>query len=234
MSDFQFYPVMFSTRLWSEAVVLRFSEQILQHREHIYHYTMTEGLKGIVETNSLWATSAYYLNDTSEIEYGCRLAIKILDQNFSEASSGFAKMALHHAGTILGDPSQREVRASTIYVTCFCESDNLLSQWRAYGHSGGFSVRFRSRELRFLAPEHITAAVGKVLYEKDDQINLLRDMVAAAVSVLGDTSVVRGYDNAASSDSVREAGEIIAQVLLSMVTCFKAPDFREEQEWRLV
>src|SRR5258708_7067446 len=36
----------------------------------VFHYTTTEGLRGIVENNELWATSAYFLNDTTEITYG--------------------------------------------------------------------------------------------------------------------------------------------------------------------
>ena len=30
-----------------------------------------------------------------------------------------------------------------IYLTCFCEEDDLLSPWRAYGQSGRYSVDFR-------------------------------------------------------------------------------------------
>src|SRR5437879_3751511 len=39
----------------------------------IYHYTTVIGLQGILETNRLWASAAYYLNDSSEVEYGSRL-----------------------------------------------------------------------------------------------------------------------------------------------------------------
>ena len=39
----------------------------------LYHYTTADGLKGIVENHELWATSAYYLNDLTEIMYGYQL-----------------------------------------------------------------------------------------------------------------------------------------------------------------
>jgi hypothetical protein len=39
----------------------------------LYHYTIADGLKGVVEEEKLWATSAYCLNDSAEIMYGYRL-----------------------------------------------------------------------------------------------------------------------------------------------------------------
>jgi len=41
----------------------------------LYHYTTADGLKGIIEKNELWATSAYFLNDSAEITYGYGLLI---------------------------------------------------------------------------------------------------------------------------------------------------------------
>jgi hypothetical protein len=29
-----------------------------------------------------------------------------------------------------------------VYVTCFCESTDLLSQWRAYGSDHGYAIEF--------------------------------------------------------------------------------------------
>ena len=36
----------------------------------LFHYTSVEGLRGIVENNHLWASSAYFLNDSAEVTYG--------------------------------------------------------------------------------------------------------------------------------------------------------------------
>jgi hypothetical protein len=38
--------------------------------EYVYHYTSADGLKGILESKSLWATNTEYLNDFSEIKEG--------------------------------------------------------------------------------------------------------------------------------------------------------------------
>src|SRR5215475_7899868 len=58
----------------------------------LFHYTDAAGLKGIIESNSLRATATNYLNDSSEIEYGCALLDEVLEEwlaankdNFSHA-----------------------------------------------------------------------------------------------------------------------------------------------------
>ena len=35
----------------------------------IYHYTSINGLIGIIERKSIWATNILYLNDASELNY---------------------------------------------------------------------------------------------------------------------------------------------------------------------
>src|SRR5437868_12026730 len=49
-------------------------------KDLLFHYTTAEGLKGIIEKNELWATSAYFLNDSTEITYGCGLLKEVLDE----------------------------------------------------------------------------------------------------------------------------------------------------------
>jgi len=45
---------------------------------NLAHYTTVDGLYGIAQNGNLWASSAYYLNDSSEIDYGCQLFTEIL------------------------------------------------------------------------------------------------------------------------------------------------------------
>lgn len=63
-------------------------------KEHLYHYTTQEGLLGILENNSLWATHYKFLSDYSEmslfknklIEFVEHDALKSLKKVYSEAS----------------------------------------------------------------------------------------------------------------------------------------------------
>ena len=47
----------------------------------LYHYTTADGLKGIVQNDELWATSAYYLDDSTEIMYGYQFGIALSSTN---------------------------------------------------------------------------------------------------------------------------------------------------------
>ena len=53
--------------------------------DYLCHYTTAEGLQGTVTSNTLWATSAAHLNDSSEIEYGRELVYLALDWYLTEA-----------------------------------------------------------------------------------------------------------------------------------------------------
>lgn len=107
----------------------------------LFHYTTADGLRGIIQDNCLHATSAYFLNDSSEIRYG----YGILDRAIQEWRMRNQEAADSLSGRLLEELKERSSRdvprihqARPIYLACFCESDNLLSQWRAYGQSGGY------------------------------------------------------------------------------------------------
>jgi hypothetical protein len=51
---------------------------------HLAHYTTADGLRGIIQNGNLWASGAYYLNDSSEIDYGCELFTKLLTEIIGE------------------------------------------------------------------------------------------------------------------------------------------------------
>jgi len=64
-------------------------KQRVPAQNRLYHYTTAEGLRGIVESHELWATAAYYLNDSAEVAYGCKVVSEALDGLFS---TGFTAM----------------------------------------------------------------------------------------------------------------------------------------------
>lgn len=234
MSGLQFFRVMFSTKLWSAFIVRRFAQEAPHSRSHVYHYTTSEGVKGIIESKSLWATGAYYLNDTSEIEYGCRLAAGHLEEKAGFAETEFARRVLSKAHNDLCDPVQQAIRIASYYVVCFCEDDNLLSQWRAYGRSGGFAVGF-GREVEHLKAEGMTVSpLQKVLYEREEQVRRVDSLIEEMVGLFRDDQVCRGDLDDPSLEDIIDAASEVAQALLAAVVCFKAPDFAGEHEWRLV
>jgi hypothetical protein len=54
------------------------NEQKTTSKDLLWHYTTPEGLTGIIESNSLWATDVFYLNDLTEFMYGINIARRII------------------------------------------------------------------------------------------------------------------------------------------------------------
>jgi hypothetical protein len=59
---------------------------------------------------------------------------------------------------------QLESQEFAVYVTCFCESGDLLSQWRAYGADHGYAIEFSGVDLRE-AVNKVTRAYGSGLFQ---------------------------------------------------------------------
>ncbi|HEY2467771.1 MAG TPA: DUF2971 domain-containing protein [Terracidiphilus sp.] len=184
-------------------------EQIVEKQQPsggiLYHYTTADGLKGIVENEELWATSAYYLNDSAEILYGYRVLDLALQEwlkrtNLPEDSvaRGLAESLRSYFGQ---DALERNV-ITPIYLACFCEEGNLLSQWRAYGSSGGYSIGFRVPAEGILyglmpEPRVYTARSVKVEYDREKQIQGIFEILDSLFPILDErevTEAVRSID----------------------------------------
>jgi hypothetical protein len=92
--------------------------------ETLCHYTDFWGLKGILETGTLWATYTQTLNDDSEIEYGLEV-VRDYVAKFPDKDTSFR----------LANAIERmDVRT---FACCFCERSDLLSMWITYAKRGG-------------------------------------------------------------------------------------------------
>src|SRR5262249_41031170 len=129
-----------------------FVRQIDQTRT-LHHYTDLTGLKGIGSEHDLWLTNALYCNDEAEIKLGIQVAreqIKTLrdapaapkkkslkkERSKKKENSDKKKEYLDHLDKALSEPPKEGV-----YICCFCENGDDLSQWRAYGADGnGVSI----------------------------------------------------------------------------------------------
>ncbi len=158
----------------------------------LYHYTDARGLHGILESNSLHATHAAYLNDSQELLYGIQIVndelsgwvkrtpdeVKISWENLSMPDWA-TKILIKSMFFLLGAGIKQRTDAvrNTFgpFVTCLSESRDQLSQWRGYGRGGGYAIRFDAQELRKTvqqrrayvaqAVSHQSAKEGLPLYE---------------------------------------------------------------------
>ena len=64
---------------------------IFQPPAILHHYTTIEGIQGILRDGCLHASAAYYLNDSSEIDYGCILFASVLQKWFDQNQAKLSK-----------------------------------------------------------------------------------------------------------------------------------------------
>jgi hypothetical protein len=213
----------------------------------LYHYTTAEGLKGIIEKSELWATLAYFLNDSTEILYGCQVFKEALDewisnnQHLDESLSlalGFAR-DLRKA---IGEDYLKMGIAVPIYLVCFCEKDNLLSQWRGYGQSGGYSLGFKIPSDPFTGqgfkpePCTYTSRWMKVDYCRNEQIKKCRTILDSVLPIFNDPDTSKAI--VAIGDHPQAGYSVILRAVVDMVLeeiiGFKNESFAVEEEWRIV
>jgi hypothetical protein len=98
----------------------------------LYHYTTSDGLKGIMDANEIWATNFRYVNDLAEFIY----ANELLSDQIHVKLRSARRLSRAVLQAILDTPDML-VGAVDIFIACFCVNGDLLSQWRAYGGRGG-------------------------------------------------------------------------------------------------
>jgi hypothetical protein len=212
----------------------------LPEKKILFHYTTINGLKGILENRTLWLGHAACFKDASEIKYGRNLLINIVQntihresrkdiqdllQNIILHAEAFTSNSIHHP-----------------FICCFCESSNLLSQWREYaGRGGGYCLGFEFTSATRIASslenkgDEKRPFLRKVIYDEKLQRELiqkyLEDVINATKRAL-DTS-----NHNMTIDPIHRCSVMAVQAVnlfLDMLACFKHPAFASEEEWRLI
>ena len=100
----------------------------------LYHYTTAAGLDGILRSRALRFGHAYYFNDPNEINYGQKFVSEIIQNILEEENQKESKEFLEALGNQLriafGGAGHNP------FMACFCETGDLLSQWRIYSSGG--------------------------------------------------------------------------------------------------
>jgi Protein of unknown function (DUF2971) len=118
-----------------------------------------------------------------------------------------------------------------IYAVCFCEEENLLSQWRAYGQNGGYSIGFSMDNLHgrlVIHPNIHRIALQKVIYRERPQRRILDCFLADALPVLSDPMIDEKLSKLTPSGiSIFRQGfsRVLQTIALNQIVRFKHPAF---------
>lgn len=197
-----------------------FSHDLVQELDagaKLCHYTTLEGALGIITGRDLWLSHLRFSNDDDEFLYGLKLVGNELDA-LAEATPADAGRV-----QLINDVKARidEQREQPIYISCFCEHDNLLSQWRGYAdNGGGVSIEFDADGFRaYSGPDSLLGLtrLWRVIYKEESQRRIVQR--ALEFPYWG-----------AGPDQVR----FIADALSFFLPTFKNADFIDEKERRLI
>ena len=179
----------------------------------LHHYTGQQGLVGIVGSGKLWATQVQYMNNSTE--FG--LALGVLQQRLAahllRQAKGFDRVKAYAASA----EALQGLANLNIFAACFCESPDLLSQWRGYSQgSYGYAIGFRKQYITEIAQRQ-DFVFAKCIYSRVLQATIADEIVQMSID----------------KDNVLDK-EILQTTLSRCGAFFKDPSFSEEQEWRLV
>jgi hypothetical protein len=201
----------------------------------LHHYTDAFGLHGIITSNSLWATAAQFSNDLSEIQYSVSMAHAVMDDVWPAQKnlSPWEEMIFEHLKGFFTVPLPAYNQP---YLISFCETGDLLSQWRAYGGRSGYSLAFtllsNDESIAFRPEKGFRTLLRKVIYDPDRQKARLRFIFDKLIEL------VNGLPSAPTSPEGalfhREISLIIILEMSDWACAVKHSAFSEEREWRLI
>lgn len=226
----------------------------------LYHYTTWEGLRGIIENQTLWATNYKFLNDYSEIIFFKDKLISLIYpyvlDGFKELirhrpdvkqkvnrEGGLQKVVQHDAKGLV--KAQYEALGDEIYILSFCgepertsiANNGLLSQWRGYGTGGGAALIFDTKKLEQVLAievkrfEYGAVIIADIIYSDDEQ--KLQEELSDDLAILADLAKLFFNHKNLSQKIVTEA-EKVFYPFIRCISRYKHYGFSEENEVRVV
>jgi Protein of unknown function (DUF2971) len=208
-------------------------------------------LKGILESSSLWATDAEFLNDAQELQFGraelCD-ALRAYAENLfpsnrtQDGGREYSRAAIVRSAVeylARGDVNV-PVNTERIYVTCFCQDSDLLSQWRGYASADGYAIGFHSEALLnqvSLTTNYRVAGQRGLAAETTAGPDVRPSLVQMQY---GDSAVTRMIDDVLQKIAPEPVGHPgshgwmqAVSLAVPALASIKNSAFAEEKEWRL-
>lgn len=213
----------------SEELVVPFSSNDVEGT--VWHHTGPDGLIGMVNSNTIWASSPLALNDSSEIQYGIQIFRETWDTmsktSLNSANRGFIDDLLHKQAASIG---------ADFYFLCATTREDSLNQWQGYSGAQGYAIELDTNVT--LAPLEPNFAVRpwlnasrvfpnwhSIAYERDKQVDVAAEMIEFLCKYLDP-----GNRSTEAFDPMIQARSFLGMT----VTRFKHKAFEMENEVRLI
>lgn len=191
----------------------------------VWHYTGAEGLRGILQSSSFWASSYRTMNDPGEIQYG----LDVLAEAWQSIAANHPRHCMDYISRLI-DPAELSEAFDHVHLLSASRDGDSLSQWRAYAGKDGVSIGLDAskplwsdpRELRVTSPNIWDLSWVKVLYRRPIQLARGRHFL---LEILG------GMQHSAIPEN--PASHMMSQMYtIAQVASFKHPAYADERELR--
>jgi Protein of unknown function (DUF2971) len=199
----------------------------------LYQYTDAKGLRGILNSGTVWLTDVLEQKDPSEVYHGVEIG--------AQALSAAAAKELHPTTRLFARQvaeNQRELvqHSARYYIACFARVRDDMDQWRAYGAGGnGFALGFDGPALekafqRSAARNNCTIAMNYTQRPLKQAAVRLASIVLPRVVRAG----VHGLRGHLLREWIVTLQTDYSSALLRAAILFKHPSYRHESEYRLM
>lgn len=212
----------------------------------LYHYTMAEGVRGIVQNKEFLATKSDFLNDKLEFQYAVevmeRLTEKyIVNHCLRERFFSLLKKEIDCIGIIT--PScvlngEQEQDALSFYVVSFSKLQNNSLLWAEFTDFRGYCLEFDYEKLVEGFKDRVFLH-GTVIYDEKEQMNGLLESLLACIQNLteeGSIDLADFFEEEAdpSEESLKKLVSEMAVVCSVYAMFFKKNFFAGEEEYRFI
>lgn len=193
----------------------------------LYHYTTQQGLVGMIETTTFFATEVKFLNDSDEFIYAIKRAKEAIHKT-ANASQAPGISAFGHECIDLLDASQKQ-----FYIFSLTEVADSLNQWRSYTTKGpGYALGFDSSRIRHICM-HFGLGFGKCIYSHDEADSLIMQVAEHFTKDFTQYFPYFGKGEV-NQDLTGARARQFVENFYNFAALIKNPAFMEEQEWRII
>lgn len=195
----------------------------------IYHYTTGTNLIEIIRSGELWTTQIACLNDVKELLHAVDVLVDAISEREKQPLRDDFAALLGKMRELLTEP---DPEAAGVFVACFSERNDDLSQWRAYGGpDGGYAIEFDIETLLTLVAKRGGYLIP-VTYDENAKDILMTEILSSS-EIYFDEGIAN--ERAPSTEEwVNEFAVYWLSQLAFLAPMIKHPSFKDEKEWRLI
>lgn len=213
----------------------------------IYHYCTADTFMAIMRNKCIRLSDLNKTNDFQEKKWASKLIPQVLKERFIanginfdlEEKYWYDESSPSHLQYYKNEMNRILFNEKPIFITCFSQNGDLLSQWRAYSQDGtGISIGFDYKKLKSLHNCN-NMLFEKVCYKETEQKTKLGALIDSGISYMkrmfSEDKVKISEDfNVYFENEFDCFCEVLMDYIGQVGCTIKNPAFSEEEEIRII